>query len=355
VIGIVLGQLWTLLLLRQIGLVALCLMGFWAQTTYRVPGRLTVLLLPVVGLALVVLSGAMVASDLLRSAAKDNPYRRTFRALKWGATSLVFVFVVFSAFVFLNGVLDRSPAAERRSDVVALEREELNVGWRLGYTWADLTSWASSRGAARVLVWNTEQDQLWPGQAVIVRVHPGAWGIEWVERIDRDEENHNRRVLAASPTASQAWKNLVQFYLERQRWADAMAAAREYLVLYPNDRQFALDTAAVFGQASRHADVVTLVEPFVARRPNYMVYNVVGFALGYLGRTGEAVALLRKSIPLEPDNVSAYYHLGHVYAHAGDAAEAVTMFEKVLALRPNFPEIQEQLRQLRPRVKASPP
>jgi tetratricopeptide (TPR) repeat protein len=355
VIGIVLGHLWTLLLLRQVGLAALCLMGFWAQTTYRVPGGLPVRLLPVVGLALVVLSGAMVASDLLRSAAKDNPYRRTFQAIKWGTTILVFVFVIFSAFVFLNGVLDRSPAAERRSDVVALEREELNVGWRLGYAWADLTSWAPSRGVARVLVWNTEQDQLWSGQAVIVRVHPGAWGIEWVERIERDEEKYNRRVLAASPTASQAWKNLVQFYLDRQRWADAMAAAREYLALYPNDRDFALDTAAAFGQVRRHADVVTLVEPFIKRRPTYMVYNVVGFALGHVGRKQEAVALLRKSIPLEPDNFWAYYHLGYVYASAGNAAEAVAMFEKVLALRPNFPEVQEQLRQLRSRVKAARP
>jgi len=114
---------------------------------------------------------------------------------------------------------------------------------------------------------------------------------------------------------------------------------------------FAMDAAGVFGQARRHADVVALLEPFIERRPNYMVYNYVGFALGYLGRKREAVALLRKSIPLEPDNFWAYYHLGYVYAYAGDAAEAVEMFEKVLVLRPNFPEIQEQLRQLRARVR----
>jgi len=206
---------------------------------------------------------------------------------------------------------------------------------------------------ARLLVRNAEHDRLWSGQAVIVRVHSGAFRVEWVERITRDEEKHNRRVLAVAPTASRAWKNLVRFYLDRRRWEDAMTAAREYLALYPNDVDFALDAAAVFGQARRHAELVTLLEPFVERRPNYEVYNSVGFALGYLGRKSEAVALLRKSIPLEPDNYWAYYHLGYVHAYAGDAAEAVEMFEKVLALRPNFPEIQEQLRQLRPRVKPS--
>ena len=235
--------------------------------------------------------------------------------------------------------------------MVAVERDEVDIGWPIGYAWADLSAWRSPGGVARVLVHDAEHDRLWSGQPVIVRVHPGAFRVEWVERIERDEEKHNRRVLAAVPTASQAWKNLVRFYLDRRRWHEALAAAREYLALYPNDVEFALDTASVFGQARRHADLVTLLEPFVERRPHYMVYNVVGFALGYLGRKQEAVALLRKSIPLDPDNYWAFYHLGYVHAYAGDAAEAVEMFEKVLALRPNFPEIQGQLRQLRPRVK----
>jgi tetratricopeptide (TPR) repeat protein len=352
VIGAILGKLWTLLLWRHAALVGLCLLGFWAQMTYRAPSRLLVLLPPVIGLALIMLSFAILAGALLRRAAKDDPYRRTFQAIEWGTTAIVLVYVTLSAFLFLNGVLDRSAGVEHTAEILALEREEVDVGWEVGYAWADLTAWRPSGGVARVLVQYAEQDRLWPGQAVIVRIRPGAWWVEWVERIERDEEKHNRRVLAVVPTASQAWKDLVRFYLDRRRWAEAMTAAREYLALYPNDVDFALGTAAEFGQARRHAEVVALLEPLVERRPHYMLYNFVGFALSYLGRKQEAVALLRKSIPLEPDNYWAYYHLGYVYAYAGDAAEAVEMFEKVLALRPNFPEIQEQLRQLRPRAKA---
>jgi tetratricopeptide (TPR) repeat protein len=291
VIGATLGKLWTLLLWRHAALVGLCLLGFWAQMKYRVPGRLLVLLLPTIGLALVVLSFAMLAGSLLRGTAKDNPYRRTFQAIDWGATAIVLVYVALSALLFLNGFFDRSRGAERVSEVVAVEREEVDVGWQIGYAWADLTAWWSAGGVARVLVRNAEHDRLWPGQSVIVRVHPGAYGVEWVERIERDEEKHNRRVLATVPTASQAWKDLVRFYLDRRRWEEAMTAAREYLALYPNDLDFALGTASEFGQARRHAELVRLLE----------------------------------------------------------------MFEKVLARRPNFPEIQEQLRQLRSRAVPTPP
>lgn len=292
-IGVTFRRLWTLLTLKHAVFLWLCLYGFWVHVIYRVPGRALFLLLPALGLALAVLSLVVLVNHLLGRGRNDDPYRRVFRAVDRGATAIVLIFLALSTFVFLNGFLDRSPAVERTSEVVVMDRGEVDLGWRVGYGWAGLGSWHTPGGLERLLLWDAEHDRLWVGQAVIARTRRGAFGVEWVERVERDEESHNRRILAVAPTASRAWKGLVRFYLDRLRWQEALAAARDYLALYPNDLDFAMDAAGVFGQARRHADVVALLEPFIERRPNYLLYNYVGFALGYLGKKREAVALLR--------------------------------------------------------------
>jgi len=227
VIGVAFRGLWTLLTLKHAAFVGLCLTGFWVHVIYRVPGRALFLLLPALGLALAVLSLVVLLNHLLRRRRDDDPYRRIFRAVDRGATAIVLIFLALSAFVFLNGSLDRSPAVERASEVVVMDSGEVDLGWRVGYAWTALASWRSPGGLERLLLRDAEHDRLWVGQAVIARTRRGAYDIEWVERVERDEEIHNRRILAVAPTASQAWKNLVRFYLDRHRWrARSHACAR---------------------------------------------------------------------------------------------------------------------------------
>ncbi|HET6370511.1 MAG TPA: tetratricopeptide repeat protein, partial [Nitrospiria bacterium] len=64
---------------------------------------------------------------------------------------------------------------------------------------------------------------------------------------------------------------------------------------------------------------------------------------------------LKSSIPLNPENWEAYYHLGYIYSDLGKYKEAAEMFEKVMERQPRFPEVQAQLTGLWKKISAGKP
>jgi hypothetical protein len=127
--------------------------------------------------------------------------------------------------------------------------------------WADLRSWRAE-GLERVFLHEPERRHMWPGQAVLVSLHPGALGIPWVSRVTRDDEVYFRQLLEVAPTATAPRKQLVTFYLERRRWEAATAVALEYLGRYPDDYGYIGDIAARLAAARRTKETLALLEPF---------------------------------------------------------------------------------------------
>jgi hypothetical protein len=179
---------------------------------------------------------------------------------------LVVIFVGYGLIAFVNGALDFAASVEQPSQVVALEGVEVELGRFGSVSWADLRSWRA-RGVERVFLHDQERRRTWPGQAVLVRVHPGALGIAWVSHVSRDDERHYRQVLGVTPTATGPRKRLIAFYMERQRWEDAAAVAHGYLTLYPDDYDYLSGVAAQLAAAQRPKDAMALLEPFAERYP----------------------------------------------------------------------------------------
>jgi tetratricopeptide (TPR) repeat protein len=88
----------------------------------------------------------------------------------------------------------------------------------------------------------------------------------------------------------------------------------------------------------------------IAQRPSYDAFQQLGWALSYQGNKRRAAEVLEHSIHLKPAYWEAYYHLGYVYSDMGRSVEALAMFEKTLQRRPNFPEVETEVKRLRQRL-----
>lgn len=322
-------------------------MALSIQMVYRVPSQRLSLLFAWVSCAGLVLITLSWMSRWLFVTVESGRIFTSLRRLERGAQAGFVLLMVYSAVLWVNGAGNKAPLEDHAAQVVRVMGAELDLDGIIPLAWVQLTSWRRPSGTERILLRAAESRKLWAGQPVIVQVRRGRLGIPWVVKIERDQEAYARQILEKMPTAVEPWKTLINFLIDHQRWDEAAAKMREYLALYPEDYAFAEGIAAAFGQARRPADLVEILGPFAAKQANYNAYNMVGFALHQLGRREEAVQLLQASIPLEPENFWAYYHLGYVYQAMGQRVEAQAAFEEVLKRRPQFPEIEAALKSLR--------
>ncbi|MGH3372767.1 MAG: tetratricopeptide repeat protein [Nocardioidaceae bacterium] len=49
---------------------------------------------------------------------------------------------------------------------------------------------------------------------------------------------------------------------------------------------------------------------------------------------------------MNPETFWGYYHLAYAYRYAGQPTEAAAMFREVLKRRPDYPEIEQELRSI---------
>jgi hypothetical protein len=243
-------------------------LAFMAPAWVGSPGLFPVLLSAAVGMASAAL---LVYACRVTATTLSGSLTSSFRWLERATLLLVLVFVGHGAVTLVNGALDFSAPIEARAQVVAIEGVEVDLGRPVAVSWADLRSWRTE-GLERIFLHEPERRRMWPGQAVLVSVHPGALGIPWVSRVTRDDEVYFREILDVAPTATAPRKHLIAFYLERQRWEDATAVAREYLERYPDDHGYVGDVAARLAAARRTKETLVLLESLekvLRERPDY--------------------------------------------------------------------------------------
>jgi hypothetical protein len=349
----VLKSVWAFTTLRYTLVLALCLWGLVVQMNYRVPGRF-LFLIPWIGAVLSALGLIFLINDLLMGV-PDHPLRKAFGGLERLANLLIQVFVCYSLFLYLNGKLDTSDPVEHPSEILSISGGEITFGPTIPYMWAGLRSWENPNRTERLLLRRGEQHGLWGGEVVLVRIHSGYFGVPWISQLVQDEEKYDREMIRLVPTSSTAWKRLIDFYLDRQDWNKAGKTAWAYLKTYPNDYDLALDVGVALDQSGRHYEGISFLEYVSAKKPTYEIYQFLGSALNDAGEQTRAEAILESSIPLNPDNWEAYYHLGYIYSDLGKYKEAAEMFEKVMERQPRFPEVQAQITGLWKKLSAERP
>ena len=314
---------------------------------YRIPENFIFILVPWVGLALLLINGCILVTLFLKGVRTKDPFFQGLRQIERWTHLFIILFSVYGVFVYANGTLDTSSPLEETSEVLEISEQRVKIHRDYYLSWASVRSWVDSDQTVRLPLWPSEEGKLWPGQPVLMKVRRGFFDVPWVLSIAWDEEKKYQAILKAIPTAAGTWKNLVHYYLDRKNWRQARLTAQEYLYVYPNDVEFASSIAAVLGQAFLYRESIALLEPIVARHPDATSLVLLGSAYSRTGRQAEGVKLIKAAIPYDPDNVWTYYDLAFAYKRMGRVKEAVENFEQVLKRRPNFPEIEQQIKLLR--------
>ena len=82
-----------------------------------------------------------------------------------------------------------------------------------------------------------------PGQAVVISMRHGWFGVPWVATIAVDHAEHAQRVLSTLPTAAAMRKAMIATLSRQRRWQELRAQAEAHLREYPNDRDYILALA----------------------------------------------------------------------------------------------------------------
>jgi tetratricopeptide (TPR) repeat protein len=334
--------------LVYVALGALGCWSIWAQLAYRTPSRW-------IG---VLLSGLAVASTGLTFAFGLRALfgRVGAKARRWSPVAVasrvcalaILGFGFYGVFLFTNGTLDAAEPTHHPTEIVRIGLDETEVSVRVPVVWADLRSWRRPGELERILVHPDERERLWSGQAVMVSVRRGFYGVPWVVRIQPDLEKLSREVLAALPDAGQVRKDLAGFYIRLGRFTEAAMTAREYARRFPDDREFPVQIARLLTSRDRFADVVVVLADVEPRREDADVAMLFGYALAMQGRLPEGLGHLERARAMQPRHWWPHYALGRAYASAGDYARAVASFQRAVELRPGLHDAERELQRLRP-------
>ena len=348
-VQLVLYKFWNPLAFRYGALLGLMYLGCCVQLDYRRPGVSTAWL-TWAGTGLSVLSFLLLVNTFYGHRQVGDRVHQTFRWIHRTALVCMVLFIAYSAVLYVNGRFDQSVPSEQRAEILTIARTNLPGGIFGPVSMARLRFPERPQETDATLLAGTEPSRLWAGEPVLVHRRAGALGLSWVSRIERDEEQYWKTVLAQMPESADAWKRIIVFYFQHHRPKDAAVAATRYFEIRTDDYEYACDVAGTLAVHGMTQEARALLEPFAEQRPDYWMYDVLASLFHRLGDHGKAMKLFHAAIDLDPENPQAYFELGYLYKDMGRFEEAISMFKKVLEYRPIFPEMDEQIRLMQAQV-----
>jgi tetratricopeptide (TPR) repeat protein len=333
-----LRHLWAQLTVQYGTAAAACGLAVWMQYTYRLEGSWIFLIFPFIGAVLVVLNVLLVVNQFAASLPKWDPVRCLLKRLEFSAGVLVRLFVYGSLLWYANGILDSRPPVYRAA-VIDSEAWQKIAGIPTPYSWVTLRYRDHPQHPTKLLMTWGEQARLWGAQPVSVTIKNGLFGIQTVTAIEQDWGWYGGEILKLAPTASTVMRRKLYFDLTHDRWKEGIEAGSKYLQLNPSDWETAILAGELLFKASRYQDSLGFYEHGVKQRPDYPNMQQYGTALNWAGQSPRAAEVFKTSIPLDPDNWEAYYHLGYVYGDMGQYEDAIMYFEESLKRRPGSLEI----------------
>lgn len=322
---------------------AVSLWALYIFTEFRISSGWIFFLLPYFSLVVSLAGLVAFVQDLLGHDRDQMRVGPVLSKLEWWVNASVRVLVYGALFVFANAKLDPSPVLDRETVLQSLAGAQLDFTDSFPSLVGAIEDWEKPKHVIRLPLLLSERRTLWGGEHIAVRTRAGYFGVPWVMVIERDEAYYFREVLKLAPTATEAWKRLIHYYTGHQRWEDVVRTGQEYARLYPNDQEYLLWLGTSLGFAQRYAESIQILEDLAQRHPSYDVYQQLGWSLNWSGQSRLAAEVLEKSIPLDPDNFEAYYHLGYVYNDMAVSEKALTNFKRVLELIPHFPEVESKI------------
>lgn len=337
-------RMWTDLSVHPLFLLGLLIPAVIVQYQFRTPSVFLYYFTPLVGLCTTTLSLTLFVRKF-SSLSNTNRMRTLILTIERIAALPMFIFFGHSLIVFANGVSDYSAPVKRQFHVASKSDVEVDLRALQLVSWATVESVPQPESRGYLLLSGNEPMSLWGGEMVIAHVHDGTLGLPWISHTERDEEYYFKQALRDSPRSAIIWRNLARLYQKQQRWDDMMKAIYGYLDVYPYDYTIPAAFGSEMLVTGRFDEAIPLLEYATGMSKRYEHYQLLGHAWQSKDKE-KAIEIYTASIPLAPQDWEVYFHLAETYSEMGRSQDAVAMYRQVLERRPDFPEVEELIRQV---------
>jgi tetratricopeptide (TPR) repeat protein len=190
-----------------------------------------------------------------------------------------------------------------------------------------VAAWLSAAARYRLERWSAPL-----AATVVVVLSVMTWSQCWIYA---DREALWTDTIRKNPHAEIAYTNLGMYYIEQERYAEALDAFQHSSRLSPRDAVTRNNLGVVYGHLEMPGAAIEHLRAAIQTDPSYSdAYNNLGALLCDQGETEEAIAHLRTAIRLRSDAAAYHYNLGRALHLAGHQAEAQQSFETAERLSP---------------------
>lgn len=128
-----------------------------------------------------------------------------------------------------------------------------------------------------------------------------------------------RAMLAQGAPLGDQWRAIAQFAANSREWSVAIAAARKFLAIDPQDVARILTTGGILAEAGRLDDAIALVEPAWRAHPaDGRLAHLLGTVHLQAGDRGKGLALLEAAVRLLPNSGPTWLAIAGATDYADD-------------------------------------
>ncbi len=163
------------------------------------------------------------------------------------------------------------------------------------------------------------------------------WSDDPAKSLARTEELA-KKIVALDPRHPDNYHLLLQIHMLKGENDKAIAVGEEGVDLYPNHSVNIALLAQALVFSGRAEEALALARRAMRLSPHYPWYflNFVGYAYHEMGRYGEAIDALKKSLARNPNAITTWVRIAAVYSEAGRADEARAAARRILNINPKF-------------------
>jgi adenylate cyclase len=157
------------------------------------------------------------------------------------------------------------------------------------------------------------------------------------ESVERAVELH-KKAIAMDSSLAQAHASLGYSLVMARQYSQAIAEAEKAFALDPNSAGILYRYAVILTWSGRYKEAIPFFREALRLNPKppNTYYRHLGVALGESGRYEEAIALQKKAIEQDRNDIFAYLVLASLCSLTGRNAEARVAAEEVLRIDPKF-------------------
>ena len=150
--------------------------------------------------------------------------------------------------------------------------------------------------------------------------------------------------LRIKPDSVEAHNNLGSALANQGKTEEAVAEYAAALRINPDYAEAHYNLGAALASQGKLAEATAEYATALRINPDYAeAHNNLGNVLAGLGRVSEAITEYSASLRINPDNAEAHYNLGVALAGQGKVAEAISEYAAALRIKPGFAEAHNSL------------